>query len=195
MKNQVRLLAVCGSTRDGSFNRKLLTHAVEGARSAGAEVIELDLRDYPMPLYDGDLEERDGIPATAMQLKEIFRQQDGFLIASPEYNGFFSSVLKNTLDWISRPVPDTPALVSFKGKVAAIMAASPGGMGGVRGLQNLRMQLSNLQVIVIPEQITLPFAESAFDEEDCLVDEKMHSRVRRLGETLIRTAVRLKDPS
>ena len=195
MEKQVRLLAICGSTRSGSLNRKLLANAAEGARSAGAEVTELDLRDYAMPLYDGDLEEREGIPESAMQLKDLFRRQDGFLVASPEYNGFFSSVLKNTLDWISRPVPDTPALISFKGKVAAIMAASPGGLGGIRGLQNLRIQLSNLQILVIPDQVTLPFAHKAFDEENRLLDNKVRTQVVGLGELLVRTTVRLRVES
>lgn len=195
MEKKARLLAICGSTRSGSFNRKLLANAIEGARSAGAVVTELDLRDYPMPLYDGDLEEREGIPKPAMELKALLGEQDGFLIASPEYNGFFSSVLKNTLDWISRPVPDTPSLISFKGKVAAIMAASPGGLGGVRGLQNLRVQLANLQMVVLPDQVTLSGAHKAFDGTGRLVDEKVLKRTLALGEALVRVAARMKDPA
>ena len=185
MSNEVKLLAFSGSTRDGSFNRMLLSYAVEGARDAGAVVTELSLRDYAMPLYDGDLEDRDGIPDAAMELKELFHAYDGFLIASPEYNGFFSAVLKNALDWISRPTPENSTLVPYKGKVAALMGASPGGLGGVRGLTQLRTQLSNLQVLVLPQQVNVSMAHKVFDMDGMLSDDKKAAQAHALGQSLV----------
>jgi len=184
MSHEVKLLAFSGSTREGSFNRMLLGYAVEGARDAGAVVTELSLKDYDMPLYDGDLEDRDGIPEAALELKELFHAYQGFLIASPEYNGFFPAVLKNALDWISRPVPEN-TLVPFKNKSAALLSASPGGLGGVRGLMQLRTQLSNLQILVLPQQVNVSHAHKAFGPDGRLTDDKKVSQAHALGQTLV----------
>ncbi len=185
MADKVKLLAFSGSTREGSFNRMLLGYAVEGARDAGAVVTELNLSDYEMPLYDGDLEEREGIPEAAMELKELFHAYHGFLIASPEYNGFFPALLKNALDWISRPSTNGTSLVPYKGKVAGLMAASPGGLGGVRGLTQLRLQLTNLQVLVLPQQVNLSMAQNLFDENGNLTDDKKAAQAHALGQALV----------
>lgn len=184
MSNEVKLLAFSGSTRESSFNRMLLAYAVEGARDAGAVVTELSLKDYDMPLYDGDLEDRDGVPEAALELKELFHAYQGFLIASPEYNGLFPAVLKNTLDWISRPVPEN-TLVPFKGKSAALMSASPGGLGGIRGLMHLRTQLSNLQVLVLPQQVNVPMAHKVFGSDGRLADDKKIAQAHALGQTMV----------
>ena len=118
----------------------------------------LDLRDYPMPLYDGDLEEASGIPEPARRFKQVLIEHDGFLIASPEYNSSISPALKNAIDWASRPVPGEPALVAYQGKTAGLMAASPGALGGLRGLVHVRAILGNIGVLVIPEQIAVSSA-------------------------------------
>ena len=185
MSRIVKLLAFSGSTRAGSYNQQLLTDAVTGAREAGAEVNRLDLRAYPVPLYDGDLEAQSGIPENAVKVKNSFMSHDGLLIASPEYNGFFSGVLKNMLDWLSRPVPGEPSLVALRGKTVAIMSASPGALGGVRGLQHLRLLLSNLQMYVIPMQVTLPFAHKEFGEDGLLTDLAKRKKLQELGKSLV----------
>jgi NAD(P)H-dependent FMN reductase len=164
----VRLLAFSGSSRRESINQRLLNVAVASARAAGAEVTELHLAQDLLPLYDGDLEDRGGLPAAARTLKEQFAQHDGFLIASPEYNGFFSPLLKNTIDWVSRPLTGAPA--PFAGKTAALFAASAGGLGGIRGLPHLRLLLSNLGVTVTPAQLALGRAEEAYGADGRLAD-------------------------
>src|SRR5438876_12428516 len=120
-----RILAFAGSTRGESFNKKLVRIAAEGARSAGGDVTLIDLRDYPLPLFDGDLEAADGLPEKARELKRLFLNHDGLLISEPEYNSSITAVLKNTIDWVSRPVPNEPPLAGFTGKVAVLMSASP----------------------------------------------------------------------
>jgi chromate reductase, NAD(P)H dehydrogenase (quinone) len=128
-----RILAFAGSTRGGSFNKKLIKIAAAGASAAGAEVTLIDLRDYSMPLYDGDLEASEGLPDNAHLLRRLFFTHDGLLVACPEYNSSISGVLKNTIDWVSRPRPDEPDLACFTGKVAAIMSASPAILGACEG--------------------------------------------------------------
>ncbi len=189
----INFIAFSGSTRADSFNRMLLSHAIRGASAQGASVTEIHLNYFPMPLYDGDLETAEGIPETAIRLKALFAGADGFLIASPEYNGFFSGVLKNTLDWLSRPVARENPPGPFKSKIAAIMATSPGGLGGVRGLQHLRVLLSNLQVMVIPEQVTIPNAHKVFSPEGALTDSRYVAKAEQLGEALADFAEKLRS--
>jgi len=164
----VRLLAFSGSSRRESINQRLLNVAITSAREAGAEVTELRLAQDMLPLYDGDLEAAGGLPAAARTLKDQFAQHDGFLIATPEYNGFFSPLLKNTIDWVSRPLSGAPA--PFAGKTAALFAASPGGLGGIRVLPHVRLLLSNLGVTVTPAQMALGRGEEAFGTDGRLVD-------------------------
>src|SRR5262249_15022647 len=154
-----RILAFAGSTRRESFNKKLLQHAAKGAREAGAEVTLLDLKDIPLPLFDQDLEAEHGMPDNGAKLKKLFIDHDGLLIASPEYNSSVTAVLKNALDWVSRPAPGEPSLVAFRGKVAALLSASPGALGGLRGLVHVRSILGNIGVIVLPEQFAVPRAQ------------------------------------
>ena len=112
--SNVKILAFAGSTRTESFNKKLVKIAVEGARAAGAEVTLIDLRDFPMPLYDGDLEAASGLPENAKKVKQLMISHHGFLISAPEYNSSITAVLKNTFDWVSRPeTDDEPPLVSL----------------------------------------------------------------------------------
>jgi chromate reductase, NAD(P)H dehydrogenase (quinone) len=180
----IKILAFAGSTRTASFNKKLVKVAAEGARMAGATVNFLDLRDLPLPLFDEDLEECEGLPENAKKLKALFIDHHGFLIASPEYNSSITAVLKNAIDWASRPAPGEAPLACFDGKVASIMSASPGALGGLRGLVHLRSLLGNIRVIVMPGQIAVPKAHEVFDADGLLVDPKQRASVENLGENL-----------
>ena len=162
-----RLLALCGSARRESINRRLLEVSVAIAREQEAEVTLFDLPADTLPLYDGDLEDTMGLPSAVMALKAEFLSHDGLVIASPEYNGFFSPLLKNAIDWVSRPVPG--AASPFAGKTAVLVSASTGTLGGIRGLPHLRLLLSNLGVIVAPGQMALALADKAYGEDGNLL--------------------------
>jgi NAD(P)H-dependent FMN reductase len=193
MATTPKILAFAGSTRTESFNKKLVKIAANGARQAGAEVTLLDLRDYPLPLYDGDLEEREGLPANAKKLKQHFLAHDGLLISAPEYNSGITAVLKNTIDWVSRSESDNEkSLACYVGKVAALMSASPGALGGLRGLVQVRSILGNIKVLVLPDQIAVGDAYEAFNADGSLKDAKKQSAVEKLGSTLAGTLVKLK---
>jgi len=187
-----RLLAFAGSTRTESFNKKLVPIAAHGAREAGAEVTVIDLRDFPLSLFDQDLETAEGAPANATALKRLMVEHDGFLIAAPEYNSSITGVLKNAIDWVSRPVSNEPSLLAFKGKVVALMSASPGALGGLRGLVHVRLILGNLGSIVLPDQIAVSRAHEAFAPDGSLKDPKQHANVERLGRTLAAFVAKLK---
>ncbi len=189
---QPRILAFAGSTRSDSFNKKLVRAAAQGATDAGALVTLIDLRDLPLPLFDEDLEAAQGHPQTCKTLKKLMIETDGFLIASPEYNSSISAVLKNAIDWASRPAPGEGSLAAFKGKVAGLMAASPGGTGGLRGLVHLRSILGNIGVIVLPDQVTLPSAGEAFGPDGVLKDAKKREQVVALGKSVASVAGKLK---
>ena len=128
----IKILAFAGSTRTDSYNKKLVKIAAEGARAEGAEVTLIDLRDFPMPLFDGDLEAASGLPEHAKRLKRLMIGHHGLLISTPEYNSSITGVLKNAIDWASREeTDDEPPLVCFRGKTAALVSASPGRIRGV----------------------------------------------------------------
>jgi len=190
--NQPKILAFAGSTRAGSFNKQLIKIAAEGARSAGAHVTLIDLRDFAMPLYDGDLETESGLPENAKKFKNLLREHDGFLISSPEYNSSISAVLKNAIDWASRAESDDePPLVAFRGKVAALMSASPGGLGGLRGLVHLRSILGNIGIIVLPDQVSISSAHESFDEAGKLKDARKAKQVADIGAGLSKVLAQL----
>jgi NAD(P)H-dependent FMN reductase len=179
-----RILAFAGSTRRESFNKKLVPLAAKGARDAGAEVTLIDLKDFPLPLFDQDLEAEQGMPDNGKKLKQLFIDHDGLLLACPEYNSSITAVLKNAIDWVSRPAPDEPPLVAFRGKVATLMSASPGALGGLRGLVHVRSILGNIGVIVLPEQIAVVKAAAAFNPDGSLIDPKQQAGIEGLGKTL-----------
>ena len=181
MEPVARILAFAGSARADSYNKRLVKVAAEGAQSAGAEATIIDLRDYQIPLFDEDLEAAEGLPAKARELKEIMLNHDGLLIAAPEYNSSITPLLKNTIDWVSRPSNGENALIAFQGKVAAIMSASPGRLGGLRGLAHLRSILSNIGVLVIPDQVAVGEAHKVFGPDGNLFDEKTQESVKGLG--------------
>jgi len=192
MSDKPRLLFLAGSTRQQSFNRRLAALAAALAREQQAEVTLVELSDYPMPLYNGDLEEQEGLPPAARELKALFRDCDGFFIASPEYNSCISPLLKNTLDWISRSESrDEPPLVAYKGKVAALAATSPGMLGGLRGLVHLRMMLGAIGVHMLPDQLAVPQAMKAFAEDGTLADERHQRTLRSIVSGLAETSRRM----
>ena len=189
---QPNILAFAGSTRSASFNKQLVQLAANAARDAGAEVTFVDLRDLALPLFDQDLEDASGLPENAKKFKAMLREHDGFLISSPEYNSSISAVLKNAIDWASRAESDDePSLVAFRGKVAALFSASPGGLGGLRGLVHLRAILGNIGVIVLPDQVAISTAHEAF-EAGRLKDERKVAQVAKLSRTLVEFIAKLK---
>jgi chromate reductase, NAD(P)H dehydrogenase (quinone) len=179
-----KIIAFSGSARKESYNQKLVTIAALGAQQAGAEVTLVNLADYPMPLFNQDLEKAEGLPKPAQTLKALFSEHDGILIASPEYNSAFSPLLKNTLDWISRKEGDETYQVAFRNKIAVIMSASPGALGGLRGLVFLRMLLANIGILVLPDQVPVPHADKAFQETGQLLDAGTQNSVIKLGSNL-----------
>ncbi|MBW4549795.1 MAG: NAD(P)H-dependent oxidoreductase [Aphanocapsa sp. GSE-SYN-MK-11-07L] len=186
-----KILAFAGSARQDSFNKKLVEIAAEGAKAAGAEVTYLDFRELPLPLYDQDLEAAEGLPANARQLKALMKAHQGFLIACPEYNSSITPLLKNAIDWASRPEPGEPSLVCFKEKVAALMSASPGGLGGLRGLVHVRSILSSIGVLVLPDQKAIGNAGQAFDQNGNLSDQSQQSAIIQLGSQLAAMTAKL----
>lgn len=191
MVEKPRILAFAGSTRKESLNKKLVRIAARGAEQAGGDVTVIDLADYPMPLFDEDLETEKGMPEAASRLKKLFFEHQGLLLACPEYNSSITGVLKNAIDWLSRREEGEEGLAAFKGKVAALMSASPGGLGGLRGLVHVRAILGNISVLVIPEQLAIPKAHEAFDDKGELADPKQREGVETLGQKVVSLLSRL----
>ena len=186
-----RIAAFAASLRTGSFNRSLIRVGVEAARDAGAEVTLLDLGDYPLPLYDANLEKSEGLPANALRLKEVFGANDGFLLALPEYNGSITPLFKNTVDWASRPVDGRPGLDWAGGKPVALLSASNGYLGGLRGLYHARWVLQTIGMIVLPGQKALSRAGTAFDQDGNLVDPRERDLVNAVVVRLVDVARKL----
>ncbi len=132
------------------------------------------------------------MPDMAKKLKKLFIDHDGLLIASPEYNSSFTGVLKNAIDWVSRPEPGESPLVAFQGKAATLMSASPGALGGLRALVHVRAMLGNLGVIVLPEQVAVPKAHEAFEPDGALIDQEQHAAIVGLGQSLASFLLKLK---
>lgn len=187
-----KILAFAGSSRKESLNKKLVRIAALGAQDVGASVTIIDLVDYPMPLFDQDIEHEQGMPENARKFKKLMTEHDAFIIASPEYNSAFSPLLKNVIDWASRAESDDePPLAAYQGKLAAIMAASPGAFGGLRGLVSLRLLLTNIGITVLPDQQAIPQAFKAFDDDGSLIDVRQQKAVLDLGSKLAITVSKL----
>jgi NAD(P)H-dependent FMN reductase len=186
-----RILAFAGSARRGSLNKRLVREAARLAREAGAEVTEIDLRDFPLPLYDADLEAAEGVPSHAARLRDLMRDHPGLLLACPEYNGSITPLLKNTIDWVSRPADGEPSRVAFNGKVVTLLSASPGALGGLRGLVHVRSILGNLGAIVLPTQVAVSKARDALSDEGTLVDERVAGRLAEAIEQLVEVSRRM----
>lgn len=192
--SQPKIVAFAGSLRTGSFNKKLLAIAADAARMAGAEVTVVDLRELALPVFDQDIEDASGLPEGAKKFKALLRASDGFLIASPEYNSSITAALKNAIDWASRSESDDePSLVAYRGKVAALCSASPGALGGLRGLVTVRSILSNIGVLVLPDQVAIPTAHEAFDDAGKLKDERKAKQIVALARGLVKLSTKLKS--
>jgi chromate reductase, NAD(P)H dehydrogenase (quinone) len=190
--NQPKILAFAGSLRNASCNKKLIRIATDAARKAGAEVTLIDLRDFPLPLYDQEIEDSEGLSAHAKKLKELLNAHQGFLISSPEYNSSISAVTKNLIDWASRKTSsDEPELQCFRGKTAALLSASPSFMGGLRGLVHLRAILGNIGTLVIPEQKSIANAYEAFESNGELINSKNKEAVDQVAIKLVETLKKL----
>jgi chromate reductase len=194
MSPSTKLLVFAGSTRTQSWNRKLAGVAADLARTAGAEVTHVELADFELPLYNADLETR-GTPEPSIRLKELFHAHPAWIICSPEYNGSYTALLKNTLDWVSSPVKGHPLWSSgtlpFEGKVVGLLSASPGALGGLRSLEHLAPLLLNLQCWVAPRQFALSRAAEAFDTEGRLASDASQANVRALVEKVLWASQRL----
>ena len=190
--NKPKLIAFAGSTRQGSLNRAVVSAAVEHAREAGAEVELIELSDFELPIYNGDLESEKGIPAAAIALKKKFLEADGFIIASPEYNSAFSPLLKNTIDWCSRAESDDePPLAAYAGKYALLLAASPGALGGLRGLYALRTLLQNISVTVFPDMLAVRSAYDVVGDDGSIVDDSWNKKIKNLASDFVGFASKL----
>ncbi len=186
-----RILAFSGSARGASFNQRLVEYAAGKATDLGAEVTVINLRDFPMPLMNQDLERDQGVPAEALRLKTLLIAHDGLLLSAPEYNSSITPLLKNSLDWVSRRVGDEAPMAAYRGKTAALMSASPGRLGGLRGLVHVRAILNSLGVLVLPGQVSVASVGSAFDAAGDLVNDSDRGRIDVLVAELIETLRRL----
>lgn len=190
----MKTLIFAGSTRTHSFNRRLAAVAAAQARAAGAEVTHIELADFDVPLYNADLEAQ-GTPADVLRLKEIMDNHPAWIVCSPEYNGSYTGLMKNTLDWASSPVKGHPTWGDgsrpFGGKVLGLLSASPGAMGGLGSLNHLAPLLTNLQCWVCPTRFALGHAGQAFDDQGQLVSDDTRKRVQAVVDQTLWAAKRL----
>jgi len=192
MAHEIKVLGISGSLRKGSYNTLLVKSVLAGAAAAGAQTTYLDLRELALPVFDEDLEASGPVPEGVRRLKDALRAHHGLVIASPEYNSSLTAALKNAIDWATRPEPGQPPLSCFNGKVAGLVAASPGALGGLRGLVHLRAILGNINVLVLPQQIAVPKAHEAFGEGGVLKDGAQRASVEAVGAAVYSTALKLR---
>lgn len=160
-----KVLAFAGSTREASFNKKLVNETGLMASQANAEVTVIDLKHYPLPFFDEDLEAQEGMPENAKEIRRLIKESDVIFIASPNYNASFSAVLKNTIDWATRTEDASFSHDIFEDKTIVLMSASHGKSGGIGGLKHLRDVLEALGAHVLTEEMSVPLAHEAFDEQ------------------------------
>jgi chromate reductase, NAD(P)H dehydrogenase (quinone) len=190
----MKTLLFAGSTRQQSYNRQLARAASQLARAAGADVTHIELADFDIPLYNADLE-ASGTPADVLRLKQIMFEHPAWIICTPEYNGSYTALLKNTIDWASSPVKSDPVWKngsrSFSGKVVGLLSASPGGLGGLRALTHLAPLMMNLQCWVAPKQFALGRASEAFAEDGSLQQDGHRAGVQAVIDQVLWAARRL----
>jgi NAD(P)H-dependent FMN reductase len=191
MSKPKRILALAGSARRDSLHKKLAQRAADLVRTHGLEVQWLDLADFELPIYHGDLEAEQGQPAKALVLRALVKSHDALIIASPEYNGFFSPLLKNTLDWLSRPLPGEERHATFKDKPVLLLATARGESGGARGLQTLGQLLTNLKALPHRRSFALPNGPAAFETRDRLQSDQ----AQRLAHLVHEFIYELQHPS
>ena len=194
----MKLLIFAGSTRQQSFNRKLAHVAAGLARDAGAAVTHIELADFDIPLYNADLE-ASGTPADVMRLKALMHAHPAWIVCSPEYNGSYTALLKNTIDWVSSPVKGNPdwsdGFKSTRGKVVGVLSASPGALGGLRSQSHLAPLLINLECWLAPKKFALSRAGDAFAADGSLVDERARKSVQAVIDQVLWAAGRLATAS
>lgn len=185
-----KILVFAGSIRAGSFNQRLAALATKELVLADVDVTRISLADYPLPIYDADLEAQSGVPDNALKLKRMFQAHRGIFIASPEYNASVTPLLKNAIDWVSRVREGNEVpLAAYKGRVFALAAASNGSLGGYRSLMALRQILElGCGAVVLPEQVAVREAAHAFNDDDSLRDERAAKALNTVLERLIETA-------
>jgi len=165
----LKILVIPGSLRTGSLNARLAATIAYEFSQAGAEVTRISLADFPLPIYDGDLQSKSGVPKNAVNLKRMMSAHHGVLIVTPEYNSSVPPLVKNTIDWVSRVQDGQQSRGQvFRERPFAIAAASEGRLGGTRALAALRLILSACHATVIPNQLALSFASEAYDDMDRL---------------------------
>jgi NAD(P)H-dependent FMN reductase len=186
-----RILAFAGSSRRESWNRKVLEVAVAGAREAQAEVTVVNLADYPMPIYNADWHQENGVPPAMLELRALMMASNGLLIASPEYNTSITPLLKNTIDWLSQDVNGEGGDAPFTNKVGGLMGASNGGFGTIRALPHVSHMFANLGVLMLPV-VAVPTVSKSFDESGTtMTNDRIKKRLTDLGARLARTIVKL----
>lgn len=185
MSKKPKILAFAGSLREKAYNKRVLKVIIEGAKKAGADVTYVDLKDYPMPLYNLDLQDAQGFPPIAAAFQKLLLEHDGLIISSPEYNGSIPGALKNVIDWASRANGDLKMGECFKGKIAAIATASPGAFGGIRCLAHLRDVLTILLVNTLPTEIAVAKVGALFDgDSDEMTNDNMKGILEDLGKAV-----------
>ncbi|MEC9249800.1 MAG: NAD(P)H-dependent oxidoreductase [Pseudomonadota bacterium] len=179
-----KILVLAGSARKDSVNKKLAANAAEIARDKGASVTHIDLADYEAPLYHGDNEAENGMPESMKAMRTLLADHDAMIVATPEYNGNIPPLLVNTFDWMSRPAGEDTSN-PFAGKLAVVMAASPGGLGGVRVIPRLRAFLTDLGMMTVPGHASVPGAFQAFDADGRLTNDRSRGQIEGLVDSLI----------
>ena len=188
----LKILVIPGSLRTGSLNARLAAAIAYQFVQAGAEVTRISLADFPLPIYDGDLQARSGVPINAVNLKRMIGAHHGVLIVTPEYNSSVPALVKNTIDWITRVQdPHETRGQVFRDKPFAIAAASQSRLGGIRALAALRLILSACHATVIPNQLALSFADEAYDDMDRLKKEADIEAMKGLVRQLIEVSQRM----
>lgn len=186
--SEARVLVMAGSLRRDSLNHRLATVVAQALSRRQASVRLLRMSEFPMPVYDGDLEDRDGLPSGAIALRQAMQAHDAFVFCCPEYNASIPGAFKNALDWVSRPHAEESGLLPFKQKTVALMSASPGALGGLRSLSHVRAILSHVGCLVLPDQFGLPKADQAFDSDGGLLSERHQQRVDAITGRLLEVA-------
>ncbi|MBV2265124.1 MAG: NAD(P)H-dependent oxidoreductase [Thauera sp.] len=193
---QPRIVVMAGSRRREALSRRVAQACAQAVREAGAEVELVDLGDYPAPLYDGDLEAAAGLPEGVVRLQRVLHASDGLLVVNPEYNGSLTPLLKNTLDWCSRPNPadaERSGGKVYAGRAAAVVGSSPGALGGMRVLFHVRDVLGYLGLHVIPQQLAVGKAGEAVGADGRLLDAAQQDMLEGLAAALVDTARRLRS--
>ncbi|MCA9303943.1 MAG: NAD(P)H-dependent oxidoreductase [Phycisphaerales bacterium] len=189
MTDPIRVAVISGSLRKGSFNTLLARYVAK--HMEGVTIDEISLAELDLPMFSEDLE-AESFPEAALELKRRMIAADAILIASPEYNGSISGALKNAIDWASRPREGEAPLACFKGKIGGLLAASPGAIGGLRGLRHVRQILTQLQMHMVPTEFALGTAHAAFDENGDIKDERSASFAKSVGDAVVHVASRLR---